>query len=453
MTDTAGHALGLWAAGQRVATLGYEPMTAQWSLTYDPAWVRSADGFALSPALPLQPPAGGYVAGAVMRFVQNLLPEGRALEVAASAARVGRSNTFGLIQALGAETTGAFTFWPADEVPPIASTTPAREVTREELQRRLSARDAVPLALWDGRVRMSIAGMQDKLAVYLDAPLEAGGRMFLAEPPLASTHILKPDPLTDATPHLVVNEHFCMSLAGRMGLPVAPVSICRTPRPVLVVTRFDRTVQAHAGGTRVQRLHVIDACQAADLPVDFKYERNFGDGEHVRHIREGVSFATLSGCVERSVNKAATRLTLLRWALFQFLIGNTDAHGKNFSFFVSRQGLSPAPWYDLLSVVQYPSVSHDLAMAFGDEFVLDQVRAFQLADFAKRCGINRRLLGREALRLARLVRVQARAQAEVLDYEAGEQDFVLHLCDFVIGQAERLQGMALEVASIGDAYL
>jgi serine/threonine-protein kinase HipA len=80
------------------------------------------------------------------------------------------------------------------------------------------------------------------------------------------------------TPHLVVNEHFCMSLAKRMGLPVADVSIYRTPRPVLVVSRFDRVVLEGANGPVVQRLHIIDACQAADLPVTYKYERNFGSG-------------------------------------------------------------------------------------------------------------------------------------------------------------------------------
>jgi hypothetical protein len=88
----------------------------------------------------------------------------------------------------------------------------------------LGERDAIPLAVWDGKVRMSIAGVQDKLMVYLDRSLDEGGRMFLAEPPLASTHILKPEPGRTVTTHLVVNEHFCMSLAKRMGLPVAEVS-------------------------------------------------------------------------------------------------------------------------------------------------------------------------------------------------------------------------------------
>src|SRR5262249_37550334 len=161
-----------------------------------------------------------------------------------------------------------------------------------------------PLAVWDGKVRMSIAGVQDKLMVYLDRPAEEGGRLFLVEPPLASTHILKPEPEGMRTPQLVVNEHFCMSLAKRMGLPAAEVTIYRGPRAVLPGQRFDRLQQHGAEGPSVQRLHIIDACQAADLPVAYKYERNFGSGEHVRDIREGVSFEVLFDRVEQTINKA-----------------------------------------------------------------------------------------------------------------------------------------------------
>ena len=77
----------------------------------------------------------------------------------------------------------------------------------------------------------------------------------------------------------------------------------------------------------MQRLHIIDACQESDLPAMYKYKRNFGSGEHRRNIREGVSFEVLFNRVEQTVNKAVARLTLLRWALFQFLISNSDAHG------------------------------------------------------------------------------------------------------------------------------
>lgn len=447
------HSLALWADGRRVAMVGYEPMNDLWSLDYDPDWVKTPEAFPLSPALPLEPPAGSYAAGAVKRFVENLLPEGRALDITATMYHVSRSNIFALINALGTETTGAFRFWRAGEAPPSVVATSPREVSRDELNQRIGERDAVPLAVWDGKVRMSIAGVQDKLMVYLDRPLQEGGRMFLVEPPLASTHILKPEPGRPVTPHLVVNEHFCMWLAKRMGLPVAEVSIYRTPRPVLVVCRFDRVVLEKANGPVVQRLHIIDACQAADLPLTYKYERNFGTGELVRNIREGVSFEVLFDRVEQTVNKAAARLTMLRWALFQFLIGNSDAHGKNFSFFVRRQGLEPAPWYDLVSVMQYPGIDHEIAMAYGDAFSLDEVGAFQLADFAKRCKVDRRLLKREATRLAKLAVEHAPAQAHADDYVGDERAFAAQLRDFVVGQGARLTALAGDAAKIKDAYL
>ena len=257
-----------------------------------------------------------------------------------------------------------------------------------------------------------------------------------------------------------------MGLAQRMNLPAAQVSIYRTPRPVLVVRRFDRrvvTAAQHDGaqvveretvGPAVRRLHVIDACQASDLPATFKYERNFGHGEHVRDIREGVSFEVLFKRVEQTVNQAMARMSLLRWALFQFLIGNSDAHGKNFSFFVHRDGLEPAPWYDMLSVLQYPGIDQELAMAWGDAFHLHEVKAFQLADFAQRCGIDRQLLKREAARLAKLASKHAPRQALADDYiDANERHFVAQLRDYVLAQAKRLTQLASDAATLKDELL
>ena len=449
--SNAPHSLDLWANGQKVAALGYEALMDRWTLSYDTHWVAMPEAFPLSPALPFEPPTNGYAAGAVKRFVENLLPEGRALDITATTFRVSKSNIYALISALGTETTGAFRFWRSDETPPPVAAKPPREVTRDELDKRIAERDEIPLALWDGKVRMSIAGVQDKMMVWLDRPLDDGGRLFLVEPPLASTHILKPDPARHVTPHLVVNEHFCMSLARRMKLPVAEVRIYRSPRPVLVVRRFDRVVESGNGAAvpAVRRLHIIDACQASDLPESFKYERNLGSGEHVRHIREGVSFEVLFQRVEQTVNKAVARMTLLRWALFQFLIGNSDAHGKNFSFYVRREGLDPAPWYDLVSVVQYPGIDHELAMAWGDEFSLADVRAFQLADFARRCGIDRNLLKREAGRLAKLAAEHAPMQALADDYvDDAERAFARRLSDFVVRQGNRLTRLASEAAEV-----
>jgi serine/threonine-protein kinase HipA len=288
-------------------------------------------------------------------------------------------------------------------------------------------------------VRLSIAGYQDKLAVY-----EEDGRMYLGEGKPASTHILKPEPTDNRLPMLVANEHFSMSLAARLNLPVAAVSIIRVPDPVLVVRRFDRT--RVPGG--VQRLHIIDACQALNLPVSYKYERNFGSGRDVRDIRDGVSFERLFSVVEYTVLKAATRLALVRWALFQFLIGNADAHGKNVSFFCRPEGLALAPYYDLVSVAHHNGLDHELAMAYGHEFQLEAVRPYDWADFAQRTAIPRPLLAREMRRIGAAAPDAAKLQAIDATYAAEERYFVTRIADFVQNQASKLVEMAAPMLKV-----
>lgn len=436
-----------------MAVIEHEGRDDRWSLSYDDAWLRDAQAFPLSPVLPLGSPAQDHPSPAIRRFIEHLLPEGRALDVALAYNGLVKSNVFGLILALGAETAGAlsFTTHRPSGAPPDADPV-AREITLAELDQRIAQRHRIPLSVWDGKVRMSVAGLQDKLLVYQKAE-----RLFLVEGHrLASTHLLKPDPADERTPHLAINEHFCMSLAALMGLPVAQVKLLRTPKPVLVVKRFDRT-QRSAGADLhdwVQRLHIIDACQACDLPVSYKYERNLGSAAEVRHIRDGVSFERLFACVEMTANKVAARLTLLRWALFQFLIGNTDAHGKNFSFFVRPGGLlEPAPWYDLVSVLQYNGFETELAMAWGDVFSHGDVSPYALADFATRCRIDRKVMRREGQRLAKLAQAQAQRQADSDTYLGQERGFVQKLAGYVQHQALRLSDLVGQAANVKADYL
>lgn len=452
------HTLQVWAEDAGLATLEHEGRDDRWGLSYAEPWLADPQAYPLSPALPLVGPQGGYASASIKRFIEHLLPEGRALDVAIAYNGLARTNIFGLIWALGAETAGALRFTPGgDSGPTQPEGDPSlREIPLHELDQRISDREHLPLTVWDGRVRMSVAGLQDKLPVYLDRPLAADGRMFLVDGQrLASTHILKPDTGNPQTPHLAVNEHFCMSLGRRMGLPAAEVDLLRTPRPVLVVRRFDREPVDAGDLPRVRRLHIIDACQACDLPVAYKYERNLGSAVAVRHIRDGMSLERLFGCADLTANKAAARLAMLRWALFQFLIGNSDAHGKNFSFFVRPGGLlEPTPWYDLVSVLQYGGLDTSLAMAYGDVFDHAEVSPFALADFATRCGVDRRLMQREGQRLARLAATEAAAQAQATDYEGeAERTFVQGIADFVAQQADRLTPLVADAARLKDRYL
>lgn len=423
------YTLNVFDADSRVGQLDYESLDEQFSFGYDAVWKTVENAYSISPHILMYGPSAA--SGTVRRFIENLLPEGRALDIVSSTYQVSKNNVYGLIRELGQETAGALSFRPHDA--PARPPTHRREVTHAELAERITERAHIPFAVWDGRVRMSIAGYQDKLAVYSE-----NERFYLVEGDLASTHILKPEPLDERLTHLVANEHFCMTLGAQVGISTAPVSILRLPTPVLVVTRFDRRVEQ----ARVRRLHIIDACQALNFPVAYKYERNFGSGRDVRDIRDGVSFPRLFSLAEYTVEKAVTRLSLLRWALFQYLIGNADAHGKNVSFFCGPRGLSLTPAYDLVSVLQYPHIAHELAMAFGDEFSIEAVRPYDFAKFAQETKTPRSLLAREMRRMARIAGNIASDLAENDTYSDDERPLVRRIAAFVAGQAKQLGAMA-----------
>nr|WP_175799973.1 HipA domain-containing protein [Burkholderia anthina] len=448
------HRLCISADGAPVGQLTYDARRNDYGFSYDPAWLARGDAFALSPSIPLD--VGTPPEGAIQRFVGNLLPEGRALDVAASMYQISKDNVFGLIRMLGKEPVGALSFVPADGSSARAPDTlePVRRpISAEELTDRIRKRDAIPFSVWDDRVRLSIAGHQDKLQVLVE-----GERYALVDGTLSSSHILKPESRSPNAPFMVANEHFCMTLARHMGMPVAHVEIRRIPEPILLIERFDRLVTTEPGDPQrvsaVRRLHVIDGCQALDLPATLKYERNLGNSEDVRNIREGVSFEKLFSLTPSLETPAAARSMMLRWALLQWLIGNSDAHGKNISFFVSSGGLDPAPLYDLVCVNVYgDAYVQDMAMAYGDVFRIEELTAFALADFAHRAQIRPALVAREMTRMAALAVKLAPGLAESDVYAGDERAWVHRISEYVRAQAERILRIAPMVPKVDVALL
>lgn len=445
-TDVIVHRISVTHNGRSVGEISFAPEQDRWSFRYDHDWVRQGL-FQLSPAFPWNAPEGGYDSNAIRRFIVNLFPEGAPLRAAIEQLHVAPSNAFALLRGMGGETTGALEFHAADH--PQAPQRPQRLLPRTELNERiLAARDG-GLTVWDGRVRMSIAGYQDKVAVYCERDPADGPEvdMWLAEPPMASTYILKPQPMTDRTPHLVVNEHFCMSLAALYADSVAPVSIMRLPTPVLVVKRFDRQLRLDTPDRSLVKRHVIDACQASDIPADYKYERNLGNAPELLGHRDGMSMIKLFSLANHMLQPAAARLELLRWALFQLIIGNSDAHGKNFSFFAQRAHLQPAPWYDVVCVARYPDLDQSFAMAIGDAFSWDDLTPMELAYFGHQCKVDSKLLLRECMRLTKLVGELPRLLANPI-YTDEERDFLAPITDLV---RERT-GALVDLASAARAF-
>lgn len=360
---------------KRLGLIALDGHNDQYGLVYDPEWMEIA-GFAISPHLK----PGACTSESVKRFLANLLPEGKWLEELSIDRQISKNNIFGLIAAIGVETAGALAFRQTGGKDGAIPTS-FRSVSSEELQDRLARRQQLSIATWDGTPRLSVAGVQDKLPILI----RPDGEMGFGEGDLASTHILKFG--TNPDMHLVVNEFICMELARMVKLPVASVSLARYGEPVLVVERFDRRWSVE----RVERYHLIDGCQILDLPPTYKYERPFGKSGEGAKIRTGASLPTLFAACKLCRIPALAIRDLLNWGLFQLLIGNSDAHGKNISFFVGLDGIDVAPAYDLVNVEIYrDQYDRDLAMAVGDTFEFNAIHAYQLADLCDECGLPQR---------------------------------------------------------------
>jgi len=404
----------------------------QLSWQYTEAWQQT--GYAVSPHLSLDEDIPSLN---VQRFLRNFLPEGHCLEELLNMFHLSKYNTFGLIRALGLDIPGALIMlMPTQQFPLVQS---FRKISDDELEERLNTRDAFDLIVWDKKPRLSVAGVQAKINVLLNDTNQLG----FGEGGLCSTHLLKFEKQKHA--HLVLNEFISMKLAKLCGLNVANVALKRYGKhQALLVERFDRQFVSMS---EVKRRHVIDGCQALNLSPDDKYERNFGSGRDVAHIRDGASLVQLFKFADQCLNPALVKQHMLDWVLFNLMIFNCDAHGKNISFFVGPQGISLAPFYDLVNIKMYPDFDQEMAMGLGDEFDMGMVNAYQLADFADTCQLPRLFVGKRLKHIAKKLLMSWPDEiAEVVnnkeehDYFQRYQALVTERCEYLMTEADDIVG-------------
>ena len=94
-------------------------------------------------------------------------------------------------------------------------------------------------------------------------------------------------------------------------------------------------------------------------------------------------------------------LKLQRWVMFNYLIGNADAHAKNLSVLIDENGFQLAPFYDLLCVKAYGDTG--MALFIGDDETFDAVGAHSWEALSKDCGFKASELLVEFRRMAVLL--------------------------------------------------
>jgi len=337
---------------------------------YDKKWLEQSR-IPLSLSLPLR--AAPYSDDESHPFFANLLPEEKIRAVIARNLGVSLNNDYGLLERIGGDCAGAVSLYPesGEQKPEPGS---YRQLSLDELNTIISELPQRPLLAGEKGIRLSLAGAQKKLPVFYDEQ-----HFHLGYGTAPSNYIIKP--AIENLDGTVENEAFCMALAHSVGLDVPRSFIHQHGETrVFIVKRFDRVIAGDGAG----RLHQEDFCQALQIPPEYKYE---SEG--------GPSLAACFNLVRNvSIRSGKDVLSLLNWVIFNYLIGNSDAHGKNISLLLLPEGPMLAPFYDLLSTRIYShfGLAEGLAMKIGGESDPNVIRKKHWEQFAEESGIKPRLV-------------------------------------------------------------
>ena len=180
-----------------------------------------------------------------------------------------------------------------------------------------------------------------------------------------------------------------MKLAEKMNLPVPYVHLKKVKGKVcLLVDRFDRLIE----GEKRERIHQEDFCQLLGYNPDRKYQKEGGPGfkECYRLLADYAGITS----AERFVSVF----------VYNYLIGNCDAHAKNFSVLhgikniIYQDGrlraerkagaVTLSPFYDLVSTVVYEGLSKEMAMKAGFSWDIRKVQKSDFYRVAEEIGIK-----------------------------------------------------------------
>lgn len=328
--------------------------------TYDDSWRNTPGAYPLSLSMPLA--ASEHDHALIDAFIWGLLPDNEnVLSKWAQKFQVSARNAFALISHVGEDCAGAVRFVLPDRLDEVRehNQDAVEWISEDDVAQRLAALRADHAAWRNPRDtgQFSLAGAQPKTALLFQ-----DGKWGVPSGRVPTTHILKPP--TGALDGHAENEHFCLDLAGELGLPTASSQVMLFNAEIaIVVERYDR--QQTASG--LVRVHQEDMCQALGLPPTQKYENDQGPG--IQPIVELLR--QVSGAAQQDVS------TFLGAIAFNWLIGGTDAHAKNYSVLIGAGGRARlAPLYDLGSILPYDE--HDfqklkLAMKLGGEYKLRDI--------------------------------------------------------------------------------
>lgn len=375
----------------------------QMSFEYAASLLENKGALPLSHSLPLR--KEGFPRKECAGFFGGILPEENPRKLVAKNLHISEKNDFAMLERIGGECAGAVIFMPAGKALPEREDR-YRDLSAKELADMLRSLPKLPLLAGEQEVRLSLAGAQNKVAVKV-----TGDTISIPLGEALSTHILKP--ANEDYAGLVFNEFLCLELARAIALPAAKAETRNIDGiDFLLVERYDRVLVKSEGAEHYERLHQEDFCQALGIVSEWKYQKEGGPS-----LKQ--CFALLR---ELSTAPVIDLQHLLDAVIFNYLIGNYDAHGKNFSVVYSTHAGYAArfsPLYDLVCTEYYPEVSKDMAMKIGGEDLTEKIFPQQFEKLAEEAGLAKPLVKRRVPELAAAV-IEALGKIDLKHAPAGD---------------------------------
>lgn len=360
-------ALLVYASGMLAGKLDMAAGEPFYGFTYDSSYLARPDAAVLSLSLPLR--AERFDGAQSLPFFEGLLPEGDVREAIARQLHISSRSPMRLLQALGKDCAGDIAVLEEDD--PFQPPSSEAYMPLDGGLARIAQNPHGEIARLRAGNRLSLAGGMEKIGLYHDERCDARSGWYVPLEGSPSTHIVKPQ-LLESYPLLAYNELLSMRLAREVGLATADAFVVEYERPLLVVVRFDRErtgATTKEGYAVYRRLRQEDACQALGFHSGMKYEQE-----------GGPSVAMIGDLLLRnSADYLADRDQLARLVVFNYLIGNCDAHAKNYSLRLGRgASVRLAPAYDLVSTTVYDGIfggdlSRQMGMRIGGHGNIDRV--------------------------------------------------------------------------------
>ena len=345
----------------------------------------------ISLSLPLQKEP--FKEKACRAFFGGLLPENTNMrELLAKKYNINVNDDFKLLKEIGRDCAGALSFHEMEEPQKHYQMVKIEGsiLSEEELKKYL---EELPYRPYLGK-RLSLAGAQEKTAICV-----IDDKIALPDDDVPTTHIIK-----TALPKYsqsIQNEYICMKAAKEMGLDVADVEIRKAEDIYfLLIKRFDRK---YSNNLECERILQEDFAQSLGVQARDKYKVTFRDCLKV---------------LNQTATPANSKLKFVKQVIFNYLIGNTDAHAKNFSVYLTQGDISLTPAYDLLCSSIY-DCDQRIAMKIGKAKYYAEVEAEDWEVFAHDLDISYKLVQTELARQKELLPKVIENLAKKLDCEVG----------------------------------